>query len=188
MKRTFPFALTLGTVLAGSVLASCALAAEPTGGYVGALAGSARISIDGVDGSENRFTWGLFAGYRFNPYIATELGFYKPRTYVYDDGTNYLSFSNSTPAVSLLLGTPINEVFSAYARVGAARPRLKVFATNGVTSVEGTSSSTELLYGAGISVHLGQGSIRAEFSRVNSDMNANLISVSAVFHFPQYGL
>lgn len=148
------------------------------------MAGQTKFTASDVEGSESRFTWGMFGGYRFNPYVATELGYYKPSTWSETDGVETYSLSNNTLAGSLLLGAPITEVFSAYARVGAARTKLKATYDDGVDTISGSDSSTELLYGGGLELSFTKLSVRAEYTKVDSDfIDGDLISVGVVYSF-----
>lgn len=173
-------ALLIGAVAAA--MASSAVAAD--GAYVGGLLGQTKFTASDVDGSESRFTWGAFAGYRFNSYIAAELGYYKPSTWTETEGVETLTLSNNTLAASLLIGAPITGALSAYARLGAARTKLKVHYDDGVDAVSVSDSSTELLYGGGLAFSFGKAGVRAEYTKVDSDfIDGDLISLGFTWSF-----
>lgn len=177
------------TVLVGVALALAAGAAGaevPTGTYAGTLAGQTKFTVSSPAGSEWRFTWGVFGGYRFNSYVAAELGYYKPSTWSETNGAETFSFSSNMLAASLLLGAPINDIFSAYARLGAAREKLKVSGYDGVETIAGSDSSTEKTYGVGLSLAFNKFSLRAEYTKVDAGYTDNdLISAGFVYSFRQ---
>lgn len=167
-----------------AALASGSAAYAADGPYVGLLAGSTKFTVTDEDGSESRFTWGVNAGYRFNSYVAAELGYYKPSSLTESEGGESIKLSNNTMAASLLLGAPIANNFSAYARLGAARSKLKLSYSGSDGSLSDSDSSTELLYGAGVAVSLGNASVRGEFTRIDTDfIDGSLISLGLTWSF-----
>jgi opacity protein-like surface antigen len=167
-----------------AALASASAAYAADGPYVGLLAGSTKFTVSDSDGSESRFTWGANAGYRFNPYVAAELGYYKPSSLKESEAGESAKLSNTTLAASALLGAPISGNFSAYARLGAARTKLKLSYSGAEGSLSASDSSTELLWGAGVAANFGNTSVRGEFTRVDTDfIDGSLISLGFTWSF-----
>lgn len=177
------------TVLSGIALALAAATAgaeSPAGAYAGTLAGQTKFTVSSAAGSEWRFTWGVFGGYRFNSYVAAELGYYKPSTWTETSGVETFNLSSNILAASLLLGAPINDVFSAYAKLGAAREKVRLSSFDGATSLRGSDSSTEQTYGVGLALTFRKYSLRAEYTKVDAGYTDNdLISAGFVYSFGQ---
>lgn len=172
------------SILAGAVAAICvgsAGAAEGSGFYVGALAGSTDFNFNDVDYSKSEFTWGLFTGWQFNKNFAAELGYYKPGSISESDGTDSAKISTHTIATTLIGSYPFNDKWSVFARVGAAFPKVKVSANFDGGSDSASDSSTELLYGGGVGLALNRVQLRLEYQRVDSDlMDAGMLSLGVV--------
>jgi len=175
------------TVLVGVVLALAAATAGaevPTGAYAGTLAGQTKFTVDAAAGSEWRFTWGVFGGYRFNSYVAAELGYYKPSTWTETSGVGTFSLSSNILGASLLIGAPISDVFSAYARLGAAREKVTMSSYDGEGSIRGSDSSWEQAYGVGLALTFNKLSLRAEYTKVDAGYTDNdLVSAGLVYSF-----
>lgn len=162
-----------------------AMAQQPTGPYIGVLAGSTDADIDELDYSTDKFTWGAFGGYQFTPYIGAELGYLRPNKVTEDLGGSppvTLSVRGSAITGSIIGTYPLGDVWSFHGRLGGARAKLKASATDGSISESASDSSTELIYGGGIGAMFEGARVRLEYQRIDGDdIKAGLVSIGVVW-------
>lgn len=174
------------SILAGAFAVVCvgtASAAEGSGFYIGALAGSTDFNYaPAADYSRKEFTWGLFTGWQLNEYFAAELGYYKPASISSSASGSSSKLSLHTIATSLIGSYPIGDKWSVFARVGAGFPTVKNSVTSNSLSGSWSDSSTELHYGGGVALAVKQVQLRLEYTRLETEsyLDGNLISLGIV--------
>lgn len=152
--------------------------------------------------------WGLQVGYRFNRYIAAEVGYVDLGEALYeaimtvDDGTEIfpveasVRFKSSGPTAAVLGILPIGERFDAHARAGVyiadtrLRSRLRdvEFAEN-VVHDETKAGETEFFFGVGGAWNISDSySLRVEYQRYldvgdddTGEGDVDLIGLSVLF-------
>lgn len=149
-------------------------------------------------GSDNK--WRLQGGYRFNPNLAVEAGyidFGKARyTAAYSGGSAQGSLKAGGVDVVGLVGLPLNDSFSVFAKAGvvaaSVKSRLAASAPATLASGDATTHVVRPLLGVGalykLSDHV---DLRADYDHVSglgkSDktgkMNANLFSLGMAYNF-----
>lgn len=176
----------LAIFAACALLSGTALAAEGTGFYVGADLGEAssdikKAEIDNginsafdftgfaVDSSKldkSDMTYGVFVGYRFLPYLATELAYFGTGKANYKASGTVLVGDTPTPvdvkldweakgpALSVIGILPFADVWDVYARVGVffADTKVTAKATSGTVSsgsFDQSKNTTEFIWGVG---------------------------------------
>jgi len=184
--------ISFNRLFACAALSLAAIAAHADGRfYVGADVGSARQSVNyysnnlfsssaGTETSAdaNSTSWGAHAGYRFNHYVALELG--------YNDFGNINVGSGSSTAKasdvqgSVLLGLPAAQNLDVYARLGLASTRIAISANGG----NSTNREAAAVYGLGADYLFDANwAARLEFTRVlNSNFNVNAGTNSYSIH------
>lgn len=173
-------------ILAGAAAAVCvgtASAADGSGLYIGAVAGSTDFNYaPAANYSRNEFTWSLFTGWQFNKYFAAELGYYKPDSITSSSPGSSSKLSLHTIATSLIGSYPIGDKWSVFARFGAGFPTVKNSVTSNSLSGSWSDSSTELHYGGGVVLAVKQVRLRLEYTRLETEsyLDGNLISLGIV--------
>ncbi len=183
--------IALAVAAVCSVLAGSAAAENRSSVYVGALAGSARLTLDDTPAADCKCSvQGLFGGYRFNPYVAVELSYYKPKSLVYDAGFTHEEVDSKFPALSLLLGLPAFNYFSVYARAGTARTKYSTsidYLNPGDIigySFDSSDTKTTFIYGGGLAANCRAWGARIEYSKVDmGDLNGKLLTVGISWSF-----
>jgi opacity protein-like surface antigen len=170
----------------------------------------AGVDVIGFDSSldDSDIGWGLQVGYRFNRYIAAEVGYVNLGDALYeaimtvDDGVEIfpveasVRFKSSGPTAAVLGILPIGERFDAHLKGGIyvadtrLRSRLRdvEFAEN-VVHDETKASETEFFFGVGGAWNINESySLRVEYQRYldigNDDTgegDVDLIGVSVLF-------
>jgi len=152
--------------------------------------------------------WGLQVGYRFNRYIAAEVGYVDLGEALYeaimtvDDGTEIfpveasVRFKSSGPTAAVLGILPVGERFDAHAKAGVyiadtrLRSRLRdvEFAEN-VVHDETKAGETEFFFGVGGAWNISDSySLRVEYQRYldlgdddTGEGDADIVGVSVLF-------
>lgn len=175
MKKTL--ILSCALVLAG--LSTSAMAAEGQG-FVRGEIGQTDVEIDGFSGSDDDTSFSLRGGYYFNANIAVE-GAYNN---LYDkDGAELTSFGVGVVAKKNFGAN--NSGFFINGRVGVER--VKGEATDGVNSVDDTS--TKAYYGVGAGYDFSESfglSLNYDFHKADLSslsIDAETVSVAAEFRF-----
>lgn len=133
-------------IVAAAVLALVAAAshaAEPAPFYVGADIGSTKF--DPLTGNQSSF--GGFAGYAFNPYVAVEANYRSLARYdgVYVNGVK-TDLSIDQTALSVVGTLPLASGFNVFARYGRTMIGLKASASNARLDDSGDGA----LFGVGV--------------------------------------
>jgi OOP family OmpA-OmpF porin len=186
----------LGLSVFAALALTAAMAAQADvqpGFYVGAGFGSTKIDDDGFDDAGIDFDdsdtgFKVFGGYSFNQNFAIEASYFDfgEASGSFDDFVGPVSFDVgvsglSASAVGVL---PLSDMFSLFGRLGYASYDIDAHASVGGQSGSSSESESDLVYGAGAALSLGQFEARAEFEAINVDGgDANMISLSGLFRF-----
>jgi OOP family OmpA-OmpF porin len=164
-----------------------------------ALLANGATSLSGSDsGSDTK--WRLQGGYRFNPNVAVEAGyidFGKARySASYTGGSAQGSLKAGGVDVAALVGLPLNDSFSVFAKAGMVAAKVDSRLTAGApASLASGSDSTHVvrpLLGVGALYKLGDHvDLRADYDHVSglgkSDrtgkMDANMVSLGVAYNF-----
>ena len=177
------FAIAFFAALA--LAAGPALAAGTTSGaYVGAGVGGSDVASYSFSGTD--FGWKVFAGFDFNPFIAIEGG-YMDLGSPSDQG---LSLDLTGWDVALLGKFPVSQQFDIFAKIGVVWWQ----ATGHVNGCYYyycpyygvTDNGSDLLYGAGVGLHLSdQLGVRGEWERmdIQNTNRADLWTISLIYKF-----
>ena len=188
----------LGLTAFAALALTAAMAAQADvqpGFYAGASIGTTKLSDDGfdsvgIDADDSDTGFKLFGGYSFNNNFAVELsyfdlgevrgGFSDPffGDFNFDVGVSGLNAS----AVGRL---PVSDTFSLFGKLGVASYDLDAHVSgDGFGSGSDSQSETDMTYGVGAALSVGQWELRAEFEAINVDNgDANMISVGAMYRF-----
>lgn len=164
--------IVLMMALAAIALASTALAADKTGFYLGGGIGWSNIEVKGevpdlgdLDFNEDDLGYKFFAGYRILPFLAIEGGYV-------DFGNPSATFGSGDTTLDTeikldgwdLYGVGILPlgIFDVYAKVGYFWWDSEVRAALGGESDRDSDSGSDLAYGIGGALWLGQLSLRLE--------------------------
>ncbi len=173
-------------------------------GYVGAGLGQASVDIDAspiggvqpnVDDSDTAIK--LFAGYKFHPQIAAEIGYMDLGEYgvTWDDGVDYIKVGIDASAIyAAVVGfLPINDQVSFMGKAGFARWDTDYRESSSLfASFNSSDSGTEPMFGVGIMFSAANNlALRAEFERLldvgdentSGTSDVDVISASAVVKF-----
>lgn len=119
--------LGVAAVVLSSVVSASAMAAALPGAYVGAGLGYGNVhqSVSDVDNSKDSGLAGrAFAGWQFNQYLATELGWSKFTDATFKANSPFASVHGKlkTDAVDVVVKgiLPVADSFNLYAKAGAA--------------------------------------------------------------------
>jgi hypothetical protein len=109
----------------------------------------------------------LFAGYRFNPYVAAELRYLDGLRFNLNSEGESLHASAYGVEASAVGMYPITPNFGVFARLGALNwhDRLEVADAFGAGSV--SDSGTDFIWGVGVSASYGNAQARVEYNRSN---------------------
>jgi OmpA-OmpF porin, OOP family len=195
----------IAALLASAYLVVTPVLAQDTGFYLGAKVGQSKLkgACDPTPGitltscDDKDTAWGVFAGYQVNRYFGVETGW-----------TDLGEASASAPVLGFpvnvsvsakgweLVGVgsiPLSEQFSAYAKAGAYRWRVKGnVAVAGIGSASVSESGTDFTYGLGLRFDFTKSlGARLEWQRYNDlgDENTtgkgdvNLWNLGIVFKF-----
>lgn len=160
----FAFVLSSGVVHAQS--------ADKSGWYAGLDLGRSRLGMNGsdVDGAlanqgigsstsldQTDTSFGVNAGYRFNPYFALEGAYARLGSFDYSASTGADTIDGKFKASALSLAGvgmyPFTPQWSLYGKAGVTRTdaQLEASSESGLTPTENTShTGTGLLFGAGV--------------------------------------
>ncbi|MGC4027756.1 MAG: porin family protein [Steroidobacteraceae bacterium] len=175
-------------VLVAAMGSAGALAQQPTGPYIGVLGGKAEFKVSELNYKTDKFSWGLFGGYQFTPYIGAEVAYLQANKVKENlGGSPPITLGVKTSAYTgSVVGTyPLGDTWSLHGRLGGARTKLKASVTDGTASEFASDSSTELIYGAGIGAMLDGARIRLEYQHINGDgIKVGLVSLGIVWFLP----
>ena len=149
-----------------------AQSADKSGWYAGLDVGRSRLGMNGsdVDGAfanqgigsstsldQTDTSFGVNAGYRFNPYFAVEGAYARLGSFDYSASTGTDTIDGKSKASALSLSGvgiyPFASQWSVYGKAGVTRTDAQLEATSesGLTPTENTShTGTGLLFGAGV--------------------------------------
>ena len=181
--RTLRRAL-LPALLAG-LFAAPAWSAEP-GFYVGGKLGAASVDGDFIDDDDT--SWGAYAGYQFNEWLALE-GVYTDFGDVEVDLTDLeVDASNLEPdsiGLRAMGAFPVSERFDILAGVGWHSFDLNPADNDELLEQIGDDSSTDLFYGVGAQFNFANNvSVRAMYDRFEFDgPDADEISLGVQYTF-----
>jgi OOP family OmpA-OmpF porin len=185
--------------MAGLAPGTASAQENPEGLYVGAGWGQFNLGIDNLSEAGSAISsiaksddnaWKVFAGYRFNPYIAIEaayIDFGHPSDRFEATGANgnyRVALSGFAPS---LIGTvPVGPV-ELFAKLGYYYYNVDVrvdFDTPG-PSLDSSHSGSDLIYGGGVGLTLADHlQLRAEYEVVDLDRgNSDAVWLSAAWRF-----
>lgn len=188
MKKTLLSLLTL------SALTLCATAQAQ--GYVGLGVGATHLNSDcsGTTSCDNNGTgFKLFGGYKYTPSIAGELvylDFGKAKASIPDFG-GPVSGEIKTSALGLgvaFMG-PFSPDWSGVARLGIARVKAKVTASQGSLSASDSENSTQAYFGLGVGYALSKAAtidLSADFSKskfAGESGNVRIVGIGFTYGF-----
>ena len=167
MKRVI-----LACVLVAVAVASPAVAQEKNGFYIGGSIGQSKIDVKGgdqdlgdIEFNEGDTGYKLFVGYRLLTFLAVEgsyLDFGTPdTTFDTDFGDLYTEIGLNGWDVSVVGNLPLG-FFDLFARAGYFWWDADIRAALGGDSDDDSDSGSDLTYGVGAAVWLGQIAVRAE--------------------------
>ena len=137
----------------------------------------ASVQSSGVSNTDTAFK--LLLGYQFNPYFAVEGGYVNLGQLSYNgnfaDGTGNGTLKNDGAVIDALGIYPLSNGFSVFAKGGLYYSNTSLNLSSGAPSVggaytySGSSNSTNLNYGVGLSYALTPAfSVRTEYERFNN--------------------
>lgn len=162
-----------GAVAALAMGSVAGFAQQPMGPYIGVLAGTTDISREVTDDytyKADKFTWGATLGWQLHQFVAVEAGYLRPKKSreTISDGVDTADITARFHGLtaSALLTWPISERWSTHLRLGAVRASEKYSASlNGGAPSSFTDNTTEVLYGAGLSVGFEDLRLRLDYQR-----------------------
>jgi len=177
----------LAAVLAAGLFVATPAVAQDTRFYLGAKAGQSEFKdsctpVPGVTFSscdEKDTAWGVFAGYQINRYLAVETGW---TDFGETEASAVVSGIPVNAAISAkgwefvgVASLPMTEQFSAYAKAGAFRWRVRgSVAVPGLGSASASDSGTDLTYGVGLRFDFTKAlGARLEWQRYNDVGSSN---------------
>jgi OOP family OmpA-OmpF porin len=181
MKKNILASLVLSTLLASPAFAE--------GFYIGADVGNSNASVDyqGYSSSKSDVAWGIHGGYKFSPYLATEIG-YRDFGKFEDNFSNTAKLSLEAQAVhaSVIGSYPFTETFSAYGRLGIASVKATAKATAGYRFAQDDKTETKALFGIGAQYAFNKNfSLRTEYTQYAEfeDIKFSSFTVGANYSF-----
>ena len=175
----------LPALLGGLFCATPALAAEP-GFYIGGKLGAASVDGDFIDDDDT--SWGAYAGFQFNDWLAIE-GVYTDFGDVEVDLDDFEVETSDLEPDSIGLRAmgafPVSERFDILAGIGWHTFDLNPAAGEELHDLLGDDSSTDLFYGIGAQFNFANNlSIRAMYDRFEFDgPDADEISLGVQYTF-----
>jgi opacity protein-like surface antigen len=160
------------------------------------------VAIESSSMDDEDTAWGLQVGYRWNSYVAAEVGYVNFGTAEYQaapvgvDGEVSLRARSAGPTVSVLGMLPASKYFDFHLRAGVyfgdsrMRARAEDFVTGDVFSEEAKSSSEDLFAGIGAAWNINDSySLRLEYQRFfdvgdkdhTGETDIDLLSFSLLF-------
>ena len=197
-------------LLAGLVLSGPARADDATGFYLGGSIGQTNITdldegcdaITGLGGTvtdcdDKDTAFKVFAGYQFNQYFATELGYADLGAgnigFSGPGGTGNVEFAANAIFLDAVAMLPVFENFSILGRIGAARWDLDAeVSAGGLPIASESEDGFGFSYGAGLQYMFGRNfGIRAEYQVFDSigdedttgESDVHMYSIGIVFKF-----
>jgi len=142
-------------------LAAAAPAMAQQGWYVGAGIGRGNLNMSGtdltglnnaqIDDSDTTYT--LRGGFRFNPYLALEVGYYDLGQYTFSGTSGNVAVTGSAKAKSYGISAvgilPVGPHMDLYGRVGWAESELKANANATLATANRSDRQSEATYGLG---------------------------------------
>jgi OOP family OmpA-OmpF porin len=184
IKRISVASLAVLGLFAGS-----AFAAEGAGRYTGIAFSQTTISIDDTNFDETGTGYKLFGGIMINKNFGFELA-YQDGAHIEQSGTvASLEISPSMFNIEVLGRIPLGERIALFGKVGASFYDVAIEARLRGISTFDSESGTELIYGAGVSLGLGDKfELRAEWEAVDYDIGGgtgtlSMLGIGAVFKF-----
>lgn len=129
----------------------------------------------GVAAAHTKFTSGasslsdsgydLFAGYRFNSYVAAEVRYLEGLRFNLDSGGESLHASAYGIEASALGMYPVTPNFGVFARLGALNWHDRVDVADAFGAGTVSDSGTDFIWGVGLSGTYGNAEVRVEYNR-----------------------
>ncbi len=165
--------------------------------YVGARAGWASAHYDltehenhGGKVHRNSATYGVFAGYQINDYLATELAYdYFGNIRINEDQNNYpFKMTNHGASFSVKAGYPILNSLDVYGRVGAALVRSDYRDEENAVTDKSHSLKVSPVFAAGVEyAPMPELGIRLEYSWLNKVGKLKDVDGSREHFAPRFG-
>lgn len=175
---------TLLALAAGSLLSVGAQAAVSYGNgytgqpYVGAKVGQFDLDVNDAD---DPTAYGIYAGYNFDPNFGMEV------EYVGSDDADYRGGdidAKTYGAYGTYRYTFPNTGLYAKGKLGVAKTEVEGDYTRGVAKVSESTSDTGIAGGVGLGYNVSPNfGIEAEYAMMDSDVDANLMTVGANLKF-----
>jgi OOP family OmpA-OmpF porin len=133
----------------------------------------------------------IAGGYHFSPIFAAEIGYSKfGDTQLDYAGVGIATLSMNSFQVAAVGTFPVSPQFDLIGKLGLSRNTVNLTGTGGFSSINNSSSQTDLLVGAGMQYNLNsQVSIRAQydsfgkFTNDSQPITASAISVGVAYNF-----
>jgi hypothetical protein len=153
-----------------SLFALPAFAAQPTGLYIGPEVATTRLDFDDSSYSKTHTTWGGLVAWQFNQFVSAEFGMYGGKRLSESTTINGavvdLDLKYSTSMMTVIGQYPINDRYSAFARVGVATAKQDSIGTIGSTSwTYNNVKESRVIYGVGVGATIERARIRLECRR-----------------------
>ena len=152
--------------------------ADNSGGYLGLKLGSNHVGFNALSKSSDT-AYGLLAGYQYNRNFAVEGEYIDLRRFTTASGITGKSNAWGLSALGIV---PLNNSFSLYGKLGAARSDTS---TSAATGVQRTAATYGLggQFNATPMIGVRAGWDRYGVGVASQDANDNLYSLAAVFRF-----
>jgi OmpA-OmpF porin, OOP family len=152
--------MKIRTLAAAAVLSLAALPSFAQSWYAGVGIGRGDLNIDGTElglpnaqVGDNATTYTVRFGYRFNPYLGIELGYYDHGEYDFSSDIGGVAVRGTAKAKSVGLSVvgnlPIGDAFDVYGRLGYANSELKANASAGGFTASDKDHQRGMTYGVG---------------------------------------
>jgi OOP family OmpA-OmpF porin len=188
----------LGLTAFAALALTTAMAAQaevPPGFYAGASIGTTKLGDDGFesagfDADDSDTGFKIFGGYSFNPNFAVELSYFDLGEVRGGFSDPFFGDFNFKVGVSGLNASavgrlPVSDTFSLFGKLGVASYDVDAHVSGDfIGSGSDSQSETDLTYGIGAALSVGQVELRAEYEAINVDNgDATMISVGALYRF-----
>lgn len=137
----------------------------PLGVELGVAAAHTKFSSGSDSLSDSGYD--LFAGYRFNSYVAAEVRYLEGLRFNLDSEGESLHASAYGIEASALGMYPITPNFGVFARLGALNWHDRVDVADAFGSGSVSDSGTDFIWGVGLSGTYGNAGVRVEYNRSN---------------------
>jgi len=187
----------LGLTAFAALALTTAMAAQadvPPGFYAGASIGTTKLSDSGfesvaIDADDSDTGLKIFGGYSFNDNFAVELSYFDLGEVRGGFSDPFFGDFNFEVGVSGLNASavgrlPVSDTFSLFGKLGVASYDVDAHVSGDFGTGSDSQSETDMTYGIGAALSLGQWELRAEYEAINVDNgDADMISVGAMYRF-----